>query len=318
MGAGSRPVFVLAGLTASGKKKVGIETASIVDAEIISLDSMKVYRGMDIGTAKPSAGDRSRIKFHMLDMIDPDESFSVGRFLEKARDEINEIHARNRRVLFLGGTAFYLNCLLNGIFSEPPDTDDSYRKELIDLSHAGGADALHEKLRRLDPESAGEIHPHDLKRIVRALEVIHTAGKPLSWLKKNRTERIVANPTVLAGLRRPSEDLEGRIKARTSKMIAAGLVDEVNGIREGGGFGIESAKAIGYREIISHLDGELTLAEAEKAINRNTLRFVKKQKTWYKRFPAVHWFEMKSPADVKKVSAAIARYFLDAEKRLLG
>jgi tRNA dimethylallyltransferase len=304
----AKTVFVLTGLTSSGKKKVGVEVAAHIDAEIISLDSMKVYRGMDIGTAKPGGGDRSRAVFHMLDLVDPSDSFSAGKFLEIARELVEDIHCRGRRVLFLGGTAFYLNSLLNGLFAQPA-SDPAVREGLMHEARERGTAYLHGRLRGADPSSADDIHPNDLKRIVRALEVIQTTGKPLSWLKEHRTVRIIPNPARTAALRWPATVLEKRIRDRTTKMIAQGLVDEVRGILEGGGFGPESSKAIGYREIIAHLEGSITLDEAAEAISRNTLRFVKKQETWYRRFDSIRWFELQSAGDLPRVVEEMARYF---------
>lgn len=311
MGEGERTLYVLVGLTSSGKKKVGIETARLLDAEILSLDSMKVYRGMDIGTAKPSARDRSRAAFHLLDLVEPAESFSVGRFLEMARSSVAALHDRGREVLFLGGTAFYLNCLLHGIFSGPP-ADPAYREELLALVREKGAAGLHGLLRGADPDSAEKIHPNDTKRVIRALEVIQATGKPFSWHKLHRTRRIIENPIVLAGLSWPPQDLEKRIRARTAAMIGKGLVEEVRRIRQAGGFGPESGKAIGYAEIIRHLEGVLSIEEAEEAINRNTLKFVKKQETWYRRFPGLRWFNLTPESDPVAVAAEVARYFKEA------
>jgi len=303
------PVFCLVGLTASGKKRVGVAVSRLIGGEIISLDSMKVYRGMDIGTAKPGPEDRARGPFHMIDIVDPDASFSAGRFLERAAGLVKEIHARGRKVLFLGGTAFYLHCLVKGLFSAPPPSP-ALREELLAESRERGADYLHGRLRGADPASAAVIHPGDVKRIVRALEVIQLTGRPLSWLKAHRTVRLVPNRVEIAGLRQPADLLAERIRGRTAEMIRKGLVEEVRRIRESSGFGPEAARAIGYRETIAHLEGKITLDEAEEAINRNTLRFVKKQETWYRRFPRIRWFEMKPGGDPEGVAERIARYFL--------
>ncbi len=305
---GTRTLFNLVGLTACGKKKIGIAIAERIDAEIISLDSMKVYRGMDIGTAKPSPEDRSRAVFHMLDILDPTQSFSVGSFLETAREHVESIHGRGKEVLFLGGTAFYLNCLLNGLFTAP-ESDPLIRDELLREARAMGTAHLHGRLRGADPASADKIHKNDIKRLVRALEVIRVTGKPLSWLKTHRTTRIIDNPARTVGLRWPLAKLEERIRERTARMLAKGLVDEVRTILEGSEFGPESGKAIGYREIISHIKGDLTRGEAEEEINRNSLKFVKKQETWYRRFPEIRWFELRSSEDAGRVVEEAADYF---------
>ncbi|MHC4945412.1 MAG: tRNA (adenosine(37)-N6)-dimethylallyltransferase MiaA [Planctomycetota bacterium] len=302
-------VAVLVGLTASGKKRVGVRAAERIGAEIISLDSIKVYRGMDIGSAKPGPEDRKRVPFHLLDILDPCDSFSVGQFLLLAEETRREIHARGRRVLFLGGTAFYLNCLLNGLI-EGVDNDPALRRSLLDAAEREGPEALHRELLEADPPSAESIHPHDTKRIVRALEVIRLTGHPLSWLKAHRTRRFLKGDFRVAGLRWPMEILKTRINARTARMLEKGLVGEVESIMEGNGFGPESGKAIGYREIIAHLKGDITLEEAEEQINTATWRFAKKQMTWYKRFDAIRWFDVHEDSDPEALSESVAKYFL--------
>jgi tRNA dimethylallyltransferase len=311
-GRSSRPaVFSLVGSTASGKKTVGVAVARLIDAEIISLDSMKVYRGMDIGTAKPSPRDREQAAIHMLDLIDPSESFSVGEFLSKARDLVEQIHGRGRRVLFLGGTAFYLNCLINGLF-DVPVSDPALRVSLQAEAEEKGTLYLHGRLRGADPDSAAAIHPHDLKRIVRALEVIQTTGAPMSRLKRDHTVRVVKNRIVPAGLRWPAEITSARVRARTKRMIDLGLVEEVRRILEGSGFGPEAGKAIGYREIVGFLHGRHSLSDASEAINRHSLRFVRKQATWYRRFEEIRWFEPQSANDLSVIVDGMAGYFRES------
>ncbi len=302
------PIYVLVGLTASGKKNVGIQVAEFLDAEVVSLDSMKIYRGMDIGSAKPSPADRARIPFHMLDIIDPQGSFSVGRFLSLARDVVEGIRARSRKVLFLGGTAFYLNCLVNGLI-ENIEEDLEARDKLMARVEKEGPDVLHSELNEIDPESSQLIHPNDTKRIVRALEVFVSTGHTLSWLKKHRTRRVISGPFRIAGLKWPNENLRDRIARRTEKMIKKGLVEEVREIMDGSGFGTESGRAIGYLQIIKHLDGEMSLDEAVEAINTATWRLARKQMTWYKRFEQIKWFEPAKTADEQDTARAVAAYF---------
>lgn len=301
---------VLVGLTASGKKSVGVRVAENLDAEIISLDSIKIYKGLDIGSAKPSKEDRERVRFHLLDILEPAESYSVGQFLEAASTCMKEIHARGKRVLFLGGTAFYLNCLLNGLI-EGTGNDPEIRRNLLEQADAEGPEALHRILEKEDPPSAETIHPRDTKRIVRALEVIRISGKPLSWLKEHKTTRFIEGPFRVAGLQRSREDLKARIISRAEKMIAKGLVEEVRSLLEGPGFGPESGKAIGYKEIIAHLQGELSLEEAAQKINTATWRFAKRQMTWYKRFDEIQWFEIRENDTLERIVEEVTRYFSD-------
>ncbi len=304
----SKAKYILVGLTASGKKSVGIRVAKAIGAEIISLDAIKVYRGMDIGSAKPSGADREAVPFHLLDLLEPRESFSVGRFLELADEAVKEIASRGRCVLFLGGTAFYLHALLHGLIQGLGSAPD-LRRNLLERAEKQGAHALHAEMADLDPRSAEKIHPNDLKRIVRALEVMHLTGRQLSRLKEEKTRTLVSGPFRVAGLRRSGQDLETRIVRRTAKMIEKGLVEEVDRILAKEGFGTESGKAIGYREIIAYRNGEVSLEEAEGLINIATRRFTKKQMTWYKRFDQIRWFEVEAESDPETVARAVTDYF---------
>ncbi|MFH1998132.1 MAG: tRNA (adenosine(37)-N6)-dimethylallyltransferase MiaA [Planctomycetota bacterium] len=306
----AQPVYVLVGLTASGKKRVGIRVAKAIDAEIISLDSIKIYRGMDIGSAKPSMEDREKIRFHLIDILDPSQSFSVGQFLEAAAQCMKEIQGRGRKVLFLGGTAFYLNCLMNGLI-EGVGHDPEIRRYLLEHADKEGPESLHRILQNEDPPSASSIHPRDTKRIVRALEVIRLSCRPLSWLKENQTKRFINGPFRVAGLQRTREDLKARIISRAEKMIEKGLVEEVRHLLETTGFGPESGKAIGYKEIIAHLKGELSLDEAAQKINTATWRFAKRQMTWYKRFNEIRWFEVRVREELDQVADAVSAYYLE-------
>ncbi|MBU0756041.1 MAG: tRNA (adenosine(37)-N6)-dimethylallyltransferase MiaA [Planctomycetes bacterium] len=302
------PFAVLVGLTASGKKTVGLKVAQRIGAEIISLDSIKIYRGMNVGSAKPNPANRAAVPFHLLDILDPSDSFSVGQFLTLAAETTESIHRRNKRVLFLGGTAFYLNCLLNGLI-EGVGSDPELRRSLLAQASQSGPEKLYRELVRLDPATAESLHQNDAKRIVRALEVIQLTGQPLSWLKKHKTRRFLSGSFRVVGLRWPMEIVKDRIRKRTDRMIDCGLVEEVKGILEGGGFGPESGKAIGYREIIGHLKGESTLDEAIQRINTNTWRFAKRQMTWYKRFPQIQWFELEEPVDLEALVDSIVHAF---------
>jgi len=265
---------------------------------------------MDIGSAKPSREDRAQVRFHLIDILDPSQSFSVGQFLETASRCMDEIQARGKRVLFLGGTAFYLNCLLNGLI-EGTGNDPEIRRALLDQADDEGPESLHRILENEDPPSAATIHPRDTKRIVRALEVIRISGQPLSWLKENKTTRFIEGPFRVAGLQRSREDLKARIISRAEKMIQKGLVEEVRTLLEDQGFGPESGKAIGYKEIIAHLRGELSLEEAAKKINTATWRFAKRQMTWYKRFDQIRWFDVKEADSLDQVADAVNDYFAE-------
>ena len=263
-----RPVFIL-GQTASGKHSAAEAVADRLDAQLISIDSMKVYRGMDIGTAKPARPHR------LVDICDPSESYNAGRFVRDARAVMEECD----RPLFVGGTALYYKTLAYGIFDGPPAA-----RELREELSAMGAPRLHEELSRVDPPAAAKIHPNDLKRLVRAIEVFRKTGEPISARQTHFGERTLQADVF--GFRR--EDLRDRIAARTKRMLGAGLVEEVKGLLDRP-WGKEARRAVGYREIVGHLEGRYDLAETERLINRNTHNLARHQITWFKRMPEIHW-----------------------------
>lgn len=266
------PIFIL-GQTASGKHEAAEAAADRLGAELVSVDSMKVYRGMDIGTAKPARRERYRL----VDVCDPGESYNAGRFARDARRALEEC----RRPIFVGGTALYYKALAYGLF-EGPEADPVLREELV----AMGAPRLHAELRRVDPPAAAKIHPNDLKRLVRAVEVYRKTGEPIS-ARQTQFSRRSLEADVFA-IRR--EDLKERIAARTKKMIALGLVDEVKALLARP-WNPEARRAVGYREVVDFLDGRYDLAEMERLINRNTHNFARHQMMWFKRFPEVRWVD---------------------------
>jgi tRNA dimethylallyltransferase len=265
----NRPIFIL-GQTASGKHAAAENVADRLGAQLISIDSMKVYRGMDIGTAKPKRS------YRLVDICDPSESYNAGRFVRDARRCLEDCP----RPLFVGGTALYYKTFAYGIF-EGPEADPALREELVAI----GAPKLHEELRRVDPKSASKIHPNDLKRLVRALEVFRKTGEPIS----SRHTHFDAARTLEAdvfGFRR--EDIKDRIAERTRRMLKEGLVDEVRELLRLP-WSKEGRRAVGYREVIDHLGGEIDAAEMERQINRNTNNLARHQIMWFKRFPEVTW-----------------------------
>ncbi len=264
-----RPVFIL-GQTASGKHEAAEVVADRLGAELISVDSMKVYRGMDIGTAKP------RRFHHLVDVCDPAESYNAGRFVRDARGLLGRLA---RRPLFVGGTALYYKTLVCGIF-EGPEADPGLRRELAEM----GGPRLHAELDRVDPAAAARIHPNDLKRLVRAVEVYRKTGVPISS-RQTQFDRRTLDADVF-GVRR--EDLKERIAARTKRMLEAGLVDEVKGLLAKP-WGPEGRLAVGYREVIGFLEGRHDLAETERLINRNTFNLARHQMMWFRRFEEVRW-----------------------------
>lgn len=297
-------MILILGVTASGKGRLAFELAKNLDAEIISIDSMKVYRRMDVGTAKPSEEAQRRIKHHLIDVVEPSESFSVSAFLELAEKAIDQIRRRGKTIIGVGGTALYIKALLYGLF-EGPGTDETIRSELKKEAEEGGLAQLHRRLREIDPEAAERIHPNDSKRIIRALEVFETTGRPISsfqrqWAENdavppNRQDRAASHDWTIIGLRREKERESMRINARVKKMIEEGLIDEVGGLlSEDKPLSRQARCAIGYAEIIRHLGGEIDLDEAVELIKRNTRKLAKGQRTWFKTFKNVNWLDIEA------------------------
>ena len=295
--------ILILGVTASGKGKLAFELAKSLNAEIVSIDSMKVYRRMDIGTAKPPKEIRSQIPYHLIDVVEPSESFSVARFLELANASIREIEDKNKSVVAVGGAALYIKALLFGLF-EGPGADEQIRAELKAQAKAEGLQSLYEQLQKIDPQAASRISANDAKRIIRALEVYRLTGKPISSFQSQWNVARASSPCLhgqdgratkwtIIGLRRDKTEESKRINARVKKMIDAGLVDEVKGLlAEEKPLSDQARLAIGYAEIIDHVSGKTTLDEAIELIKKNTRKLAKAQRTWFKTFKNVLWLDL--------------------------
>ncbi len=275
---------VLLGPTASGKTAVGLILARKLGAEILSLDSMQVYRGMDIGTAKPSPEEQAEIPHHLLDIVNPDEAFSVGQWLAAAAGAESDLASRGKSSLFAGGTALYLKAMISGLHSVPAP-HPSLRQTLEDeLAANGGRERLRAELREADSELCEGLHIHDDRRLLRGLEVWRSTGRPLSdWRRDWKETPVLGIPAV--ALCRPRESLHERIEARLDAMLGGGFVAEVETIAQGSGFGVTARRAIGYAEILEHLDGGLSLDEARERILVSTRTLVRRQDTWLRSFP---------------------------------
>ncbi|MBK7643834.1 MAG: tRNA (adenosine(37)-N6)-dimethylallyltransferase MiaA [Planctomycetes bacterium] len=281
----------LIGPTAVGKSAAALALGEATGCELVSLDSMQVYRGMDIGTAKPSAAERARVPHHMLDLVGPQERFDVQRFLRELEPISADLERRGVRALFVGGTGFYLKALTHGLF-EGPEVDRELRARLEQRYASEGAAVLHAELARADPASAARIHANDRKRLLRAVEVFEQTGRALSdwqrewgWHGADATPRAVR----IAGLGCPMPELERRIRARTRAMLAAGWVEEARALRESPGFGPTAIQALGYAEVLALADGTLAREACEERIARATRQFARRQHTWWRKLDA-RWF----------------------------
>lgn len=282
-----RPRLVcITGHTASGKSSLALALAEALPAAILSVDSMQVYRGFDIGTAKPSADERARVTHFGLDLCAPHERFSAGAFVDYARDVID---GHDGPVLAVGGTGLYLRALLHGIGPEAP-ADDALRARLREDEDADPG-AMHRRLAQVDPDAAARLHPNDRVRCERALEVFLLTGETISsW--HARHEGASPFDSLLLGIRRPRDELRARIGARIHAMFAAGWVDEVRRLLAAGVTeDMTPMVALGYRDIVAHLRGEVTEEEAIERIERASWRFAKRQTTWFNREPSIHWLD---------------------------
>ena len=274
--------WFLTGATAGGKTRVSVELARNLDAEIISMDSMTIYREMDIGTAKPTIEQRGGVPHHLIDLIDPIESFSVSQFRDAALAKIDDIRSRGKEVLFVGGTALYLKAMLRGIFEGPP-ADWEFRKAVEQEIESVGIEALHARLQQVDPLSAHKLHSHDQRRIIRALEVYKTTGRPISHLQQEFETETPAEQCRVFALRHRREVLHERIERRVEQMFEEGLVDEVRQLLDRWKeLSRTAAQAVGYQEVIEFLDGKLEHADAVEKIKVRTRRFARHQETWFR------------------------------------
>ncbi|MBU2489762.1 MAG: tRNA (adenosine(37)-N6)-dimethylallyltransferase MiaA [Proteobacteria bacterium] len=300
------PVIVIAGPTASGKTGASLALAEALDGEIISADAMAVYRLMDVGTAKPTAGERARVPHHLIDVVRPDEPYDAARFAREAREVAAKILARGKRVFVVGGTGLYIRAFLSGLFSSgrsDPELRDRLRAEAESL----GAPALHCRLVERDPAAAARIHENDAFRIVRALEVAELTQRPLSEFHEEHAFSDRPYLPLSFCLAPDREELYARINARTEVMMAAGLVEEVQGLLDMGfSPGLKSMQSIGYRQVVEFLQGQRDLAGTVEAIRQDTRRFAKRQFTWFRKEPGMQWIEPERAGDME----ALIRRFL--------
>lgn len=287
-------VLAVVGPTAGGKSALALALAKEWGGEIISCDSMQVYRGMDIGTAKPSAAEQAEVCHHMIDVVEPDEDFSCADYVIEAAKTIEECVGRGKLPILCGGTGLYLDALLRKNDFAPDTADSAVRQELSDYAKANGALALHELLREIDPQSAAKTHPNNIKRVIRAIEIYRVSGITKTELDRRSLEGGDRYDARVVGIRYADRDiLYRRIDKRVDQMIEEGLLEETQGLMEAGVFekNRTAAQAIGYKEILPYCRGESSLAKATDALKIATRRYAKRQMTWFGAKPYVRWVE---------------------------
>ncbi len=308
-GVGAQPkgpgIVVICGPTGVGKTAAAIALCEAVGGGIVGADAMQVYRFMDIGTAKPTAGEQARVHHDLIDVVDPDEDFDAARYLRLADAAIARLAAAAKVPVVVGGTGLYIRALLHGIFPGAPGNPD-VRRELRRRLSAEGAPALHRELAARDPEAAARIHPNDRQRIVRALEVLAVTGRPLSELQRRHGFRQQRYRALQIGLDLERRELYRRIDRRVDRMLEEGLLDEVRGLlRRGYPATLKSMQSIGYRHMAAYLAGRLDWDEAVRTLKRDTRRYAKRQLTWFRADPAVRWY----PAgDEDRISTTVAAF----------
>lgn len=291
-------LLCLLGPTAVGKTEIAIQLAQRLNAEIVSVDSRQIYRQMDIGTAKPNAEEQQAARHHLIDCVNISQPFSVADYQSLADAAIADIQNRGKRVLLVGGAGLYFRAVVDGLF-EGPGADPALRKRLEREAARFGVDALHKRLQTCDPESAERIHPNNLVRVIRALEVYELTGTPMSELQQQWHPEKQRYPFIAFGLTMPRALLYRRIEQRVDVMLANGLIAEVESL-----LAAEYARdsvalqSFGYRELIAYLDGDCTYLEAISQLKQNTRRFAKRQLTWFRKDTRIEWLDRESTPDI--------------------
>jgi len=298
---------IICGPTASGKSALAVELARRFNGEVVSADSMQVYRFMDIGTAKPSKEEISGVAHHLIDIVKPDEEYTAARFREDAEEAIKGIRGRGKNVFIAGGTGLYIKALTQGLF-EGPQADWGLRRELLRRAASIGADALHARLKEVDPESASRIHPNNLHRVVRALEVYELSRKPISDFQREHSFRASPYETLKIGVTKDRAELYSDIDRRVEQMVEAGLLEETRRLLSMGyASDLKPMSALGYKEMTGFLVGEYTFEEAVRLLKRNTRRYAKRQLTWFKKDPEIRWF---NPADKTGIISSVKEFLV--------
>jgi tRNA dimethylallyltransferase len=304
------PLLVLLGPTASGKSALAMEIARRIRAQILSVDSMQVYRHMDIGTAKPSSAEQREIPHHCIDLVDPDQSFTAARFVQQADQTIADTHERGVPLIAAGGTPLYYKSLFQGLF-EGPTADPALRERLKAL----GQDQLHRRLARVDPQAAQRIHPNDTRRMVRALEVHELTGQSISSLQNQWRSPPTRHEALWIGLGWERDALNRRINARVKIMLEAGWLQEVRQLLDRyPRLSKTAAEATGYHELIDHLESKITLSDAVERIKIATRQLARRQMKWFRRYENVHWLDGSAPLE-QLITQTLTFHGQDRENR---
>jgi len=313
-------LLCILGPTAVGKTEIAIAVAQKLNAEIVSADSRQIYRYMDIGTAKPTPSEQAQIRHHLIDFVTPDEHFSVADYQRAADIAIQDIQSRGKQAMLVGGTGLYFRAVVDGLF-DGPNADPEFRAKLMAEAQKFGAEVLHRRLSQVDPKSASRIHPNDIIRVIRALEVYEKTGKTISELQKEWNRASPRYSFVAFGINRERHQLYHRINERVDKMLAAGLLEEVKSLiargyvkiplpplEKGENKNLPAMKGFGYKELIDYLNGKYDWNTAVDLLKRNTRRFAKRQLTWFRNDPRIKWINL-SKIDFNSAVQLITQLF---------
>ncbi|MBE7031749.1 MAG: tRNA (adenosine(37)-N6)-dimethylallyltransferase MiaA [Ruminococcaceae bacterium] len=294
-------IIAVAGPTASGKTALAVEIAKAVNGEIVSCDSMQIYKGLSIGTAKPDEDEMQGIPHHMLDFVEPERRYSVADFVCDARRCIDDILSRGKVPVIAGGTGLYMDSVLNNISFADFDSDPNFREEMQALADSKGNDAVYALLQETDPEAAEKIHPNNVRRVIRALEVCKVTGKTFTQVNLESVRDAVYDALII-GIDMDRERLYERINLRVDIMLEKGLLEEVKGLWEKGvGADTTAMQAIGYKELVEYFEGRCSLGEAVEKIKMESRRYAKRQLTWFRRNPSIAWFDAGEDGFYEKV-----------------
>ena len=305
-------VIAVMGPTAIGKTGLVLQLARDFAGEVVNADSMQIYRFMDIGTAKPSAAERAEVAHHLLDIVNPDQYFDASLYCQLAREAINNLLAEVRVAIVVGGTGLYLKALFHGLFPAG-HSNESIRERLRRQGEKDGGVELYNRLKQIDPGTAGRLHPNDLFRIIRALEVWELTGRPMSVLQNEHGFREKPFVSLKIGLKRPRSELYKRIDRRVEEMMELGLLTEVRGLLDRGyGPNLKSMQALGYRHMVQHLINGMKIAEAVRTMKRDTRHYAKRQMTWFRGDQEIRWFH---PEETEEIARLVKEFIGPVEER---